>query len=762
MCSWCGNGWRFEATELGGPQAGRVKAVLHPINAEWEEGYSRPSTGSLLLATRDPSAEDIWAGSTGLYISQIEPDGESRRARFGGYIEKFSGSGGGATTAQLRSIDNFLFKRLMAGPDGGYNIGVAASGAPVPQGNTFAVGKPTSPTDQVIIYQTFPTQSVGMAWAAAQFVNLARGGIEQTAGQGFSGIPTLTGEVDAPDTQPFVAVVAWWDFKNIGQQIQEMVESEVGVKYRLVHTYTNGYWDTVMRFSDSVGVARDYTLRSDREGWQYGLEVDAANKTTRTYGIGSGEAGDTLFTVAYDADTVDNLPEHQSAQVWKDQSDTDRLDQLTRGWVTDHRDPSTVPSMTVVGMPMYDPDAPGFDPQMGFPAPEICQPGDTFFVDLGYGVITVRGIQVRNLGVAWSLQEGAVEQRTIAMQPIIRANDSVRTQTPSRAPANVIPVAETDPTQSGGGAVTADPWPVPGKMSNVQGSVLTEISGMEASEKNWGYAWMFNDEKETPQVYLVNTYTGAIAGSFTPNPGVSNPPWGDPEAIRLSHVQHKLVLADTGDNDNNRPTSGANQPHLLVVDEPKGGGAKGNLPATKYPIAFPGGGSVNVETLLIHPTTDEVLLVTKQDNQARVYSYGPLSGMSTTNNVGVLQATLTDIEWVSDGCHTWNGRFVLFRSATKQPTIVYEVVGGVWKKVNEIATPAMKKSEAIAVTSSCGFITASEGDNSPIYRVLIPKANGATCATTAGPTGTGGGPNGPAVVPGQVLNLSTAKLQMPI
>lgn len=757
MCDACGDGWRFETVILGGPDSGQVKAVLHPISAEWEETYSAPSTGSIVVATQDPAVDDIWPGATGLFISQVMPDG-SRRARFGGFVEKFTGSGGGATTIAVKSIDGWLENRLMVGPSNPYRIDVTTiTTPPVAPALVVQVKIPISPSGVSTIYSS-PFLSGGQARLAAFYVNLARGGFE---GEGITGVGFLTGVVDEPfgifpnaGVSPYTAV-NWWDFKNIGQAIRELVEAENGVKYWTEHTYDDGFWSSVMHFSDVVGEARDYTILSDREANQYGLEVDAENKATRVYGVGSGDEGFTQFSVAYDADDVDNQPEHQVTVAWKDQTDPGILDSLTRGYVVDHRDPTTIPSATIVGLPDYDPDVEGYDPAKGFPGPEILRPGDTFNVEIGYGVITVKDIQVRALAVAWRLQPDRTTERVIAMQPIIRANTSVRTQVPAKAAAPTNPVANVPkvPKQT-------NPWPTPGLVSRV-GAPLTEISGMQRSEVNPGFVWVFNDEKETPQVYLVRTSTGAIAGSFTPNPGVSNAPVGDPEAIRISKVTGKLVLADIGDNDNDRPTSGANQPHLLALPEPKGTGAKGVLSAERLPIAYPGGLQVNAETLLIHPTTDEVFIITKEPTQARVYSFGPLSAMNTVNNVGTLVDTLS-MDLVADGTHTKSGAFVLLRGAKNAPTIVVQPSNS-WRHVGSIPTPPLSKGEAITVENSCAFLVTSEGSPAPIYRVLIPKTFGALCDTQEGPDGTGtGGGTTNAAVPGQLINLQPWKLQLPI
>jgi hypothetical protein len=75
----------------------------------------------------------------------------------------------------------------------------------------------------------------------------------------------------------------------------------------------------------------------------------------------------------------------------------------------------------------------------------------------------------------------------------------------------------------------------------------------------------------------------------------------------------------------------------------------------------------------------------------------------------------------------------------------------------------MAKSEAIAVESTCAFLTTTEGANAPVYRVLIRKEFGATCSSPEGPVGGGGQPTNPsATVPGQLIPMDYWKLQLPI
>jgi hypothetical protein len=755
VCSLCGDGWRFDAVELGGENSGRVKAVLHPIAASWEELYSQVADGSIDVATQDPSADDIWAGATGVYISQVLPDG-SRLGRFGGEVTEFHGSGGGATTIGLRSIDGFLDDCIVAGKSDPW--GITATG------DTVTVFKPATSTTVTTVF-TGTVANIGHPAVWATFlVTLAQGNL---IGEGFTGLKSLTASPGSIGSYATSWAINWWDFKNIGAAVRELVETSpdtASVKYELVHTYSDGFWSTEMVFypTNEFGNARDYTIKSDREAKEYGLSVDASEKATRVYGLGSGEEGNTQFSIAYDDDDTDNLPERRVSVAWKDQTIEANIDALTRGYVLDHRDPVTVPSATIMGLPDYDPNAPGFNPQKGFPGPEILKPGDTFDVEIGYGVITARDLGVRCLGVSWKLDGEDTAERVIAMQPLIRSNQSVRTQTPAKPVAPSQPIVDT-PT---GPTVPVDPWPKPGLVVRVTDDNLTEISGMEVSRVNPGTVVVFNDEVNEYQVRTISLKTGQRYGAYAFAHPLDDT-WGDPEAIRWSKVSQVEVLADTGDNNNNRPTSGAGQPALHKFIEPRGAGGK-TVNNVRLPLRFPDNESVNCETLLIHPVTDEVFLLSKEDNRTRVFSFGKLSdmGTGTTDNPGTLVRTLTSIHLASDGTHTTNGDFVLLRCAGLSDTLAFSVNddGTTWKQVDSLDTPSMTKSEAIAVDDTCSFLTTTEGPNAPIYRVLLTKGLGAKCGTTGGSTGGGTGtPTDPAKkVPGQVLNLNGFKVTLPV
>lgn len=397
MCDVCTQGWRVEATELS---TGVVKAVLHPVSADWEEQYSRPGTGSLTASIFGPSASDVWPHTTGVYISRVFPDG-SRYGHFGGYIETFGPNpeNWALFNLGLQPMDEYPFHRLLADDD---------------EGLSYSTPGYVSDED--------PGPGMSQTQIALDLLNLA------VSGKGY--IP-LSGTADPSNV---LQIANWnpWDFKNLGEAIQELVEAPNGVTYRMTHHFFENpqRWETRLVFSDELNIDRGIPLRGDLEGWQYGLEVDGKDQASRVYGVGTGESTQQMFSIAYDEDA--SLPEFQKTIAWKDVSVPATLDAYTVGAVTLYRDPTATPSMTLVGLD----DVP----------PETLITGDIVSPEMGYGLATFRGEKARVVSQAWKLSEGQPPTRTLALLPIIRPSLSVKIQVPAVAPEELLtPEEEVSP-----------------------------------------------------------------------------------------------------------------------------------------------------------------------------------------------------------------------------------------------------------------------------------------------------------------------------
>jgi hypothetical protein len=647
-CTACGNGFRIETTDLA---TGRVKAVLHPVTAEWAVPDSVVGTGQMVVATRDPSADDIWPHASGLYISQVNTDG-TREGRYGGIIEAYDGSDGGATNIGLQSIDEYFFHRLIADDFGGLTYTVTGR-------------------DQRLI--------------AADLVTLASD----------HGVP-IEAEVDLSVSGQYFRDRTWnlWELKNIGEALNELTQVENGVRYRLKHEFNDGYWTTKIVFYDPVIVDRGIMLRSDIEALKYGVQVDASDQANWAYAVGEGEEADQKSSVAYDEAAQD--PRWHAAPAWKDVSIQQTLDEHARGYVAIYRDPIAVPSMTLAGLVN--------------PPPNQLITGDQVYVDIGYGVIAYKGDALL-LSQTWKLDSDGPVMRTLALSPAIRSSMSVKTQvpivSPEPAPAPTTPVDQQPPA-------TPDPDPKPGLVCKILDDRINECSGMQYSKKLAGIFWTHNDEGKNPQIYGVKVKDGKTSATINFSGGLPD----DPETLRIL-PNGKLILGDIGDNagPNDAPTRSSVA--LYEFTEPSKTGGSTVTP-TKYTVKYDIG-KRNAECLLVHPTTGQMYIVTKEAGGGHLLKL-PASLSGGTNMAKNQSKTMPKM--VTDGTYTPNGKFILFRAKGVAETLVYS--SSTWKKVGDIKTPALYQGESITMEpEGRSFLVSSERKKgsstpSPVYRVILP------------------------------------------
>lgn len=490
VCFDCGEGWRVEATHL---HTGVVKAVLQPLTADFDDNYTLTGDGSLLVDTLDPSAFDTWPHTTGLYISEIASDG-TRVGRFGGYIEKVSASGAGATSLGLKTIDEFPFHRLLVNPDEGIAYSTPGYVSPEAPGDGLS---------QTVIAKELLTIAVSA----------------------LGSIPLLP----VAETSSQLRVRSWLasDYKNLGDALRELAETINGVRWKLTHTFYENpaRWVTFITFTDEQNIDRGIRIRSNIEAWQYGLQLDAKDQASRVFGVGAGEGATQMFSVAVDEDAL--LPEFQATVAFKDITVPATLDEQTRGELTKRRDPITTPTATLIGLE----DVP----------PETLQSGDIISADIGFGAFTFRDQKARVTGQSWKLIQEQPPTRTLLLDPVVRPSLSVKTQTPAVAlPPTTPEEAETPPPET---PITPPP-PAAGLVTTVMVSSLNEISGMQYADGN---VYLTNDENNNPQVIMVSLATGKQVNAFN----VGSPNRTDPEAIR-AHPDGRVFLGDIGDNNSNR------------------------------------------------------------------------------------------------------------------------------------------------------------------------------------------------------------------
>jgi hypothetical protein len=155
----------------------------------------------------------------------------------------------------------------------------------------------------------------------------------------------------------------------------------------------------------------------------------------------------------------------------------------------------------------------------------------------------------------------------------------------------------------------------------LQGADMKEASGIVASVRNPGMWWIINDSGYEPIVYLVDS-TGQAQAHYRVD-GVKNRDWED-LAVRIHPKSGvaELLIAEIGDNRAVYP-----QKHIYVIDEPEfiSTNLDQDPPAVTprtYSYVYPDGNR-DAETLMVDPLTQAWIIVSKREEQVRVYQFNP-------------------------------------------------------------------------------------------------------------------------------------------
>lgn len=152
---------------------------------------------------------------------------------------------------------------------------------------------------------------------------------------------------------------------------------------------------------------------------------------------------------------------------------------------------------------------------------------------------------------------------------------------------------------------------------------IDESSGLAASPTMPGVFWTLNDSGDGPALYATDE-DGAALGRWLVT-GAENRDWEDLAAGSDADGVPVLWIADTGDNGGDRADAALYSVPEPPVDRANPADGWPTLPATRFPIAFPDGPR-DVEALLVHPLTGEIVLVAKGWGAADIYRVDPRPG----------------------------------------------------------------------------------------------------------------------------------------
>lgn len=226
---------------------------------------------------------------------------------------------------------------------------------------------------------------------------------------------------------------------------------------------------------------------------------------------------------------------------------------------------------------------------------------------------------------------------------------------------------------------------------------IVESSGLVVAD---GLFVTVNDSGDSARVFTVDPATGRTVGVTT---------WAaepvDVEALAPAS-RGEVWVGDVGDNQGYRES-------VTVTRVPVGRGSLTVEPPS-YELVLPGR-PTDAETLLAHPTTGRLYVVTKTVFGGVVYEAPARLDPDRPNRltrIGEVLGIATDGAFLPDGEH------VVVRDYGR--AVFYTFPG--LEEVGEVRLPTQEQGEGIAVDTDFTVHVSSEGVDSPVYRVDLPTA----------------------------------------
>lgn len=226
-----------------------------------------------------------------------------------------------------------------------------------------------------------------------------------------------------------------------------------------------------------------------------------------------------------------------------------------------------------------------------------------------------------------------------------------------------------------------------------QDPAIAESSGLVVVD---GRFVTVNDSGNSADLYVVDPATGEDVDVVS---------WAknqvDVEALAPG-PDDSVWVGDIGDNN-------AVRKRITVTSVPLDGSSP-----TRYVLRYPGGTPHNAETLMAHPQTGQLFIVTKSPEGGEVFAAPETLDAGRPNaltSVGSVNGLLTDGAFWPDGEH------VLLRGYGRAFLYTFPEL----KILGSWALPSQPQGEAIAVTPDEQIYLSSEGVGTPVWQVDLPE-----------------------------------------
>ena len=255
------------------------------------------------------------------------------------------------------------------------------------------------------------------------------------------------------------------------------------------------------------------------------------------------------------------------------------------------------------------------------------------------------------------------------------------------------------------------------------GSEIDEASGLTASKKHPGRYYVHNDSGDSPRFFAIDEKGGDF-GTYE----VTNAEATDWEDMALGPCGNTtcLYLGDVGDNLQARSSY-----HLYRVVEPAALTAgEHEVTAEDLPFTYPDG-SHNCETVMVHPKTGAIFVLTKKGSgPSGLYTFPAITPGSSVTLVKLGEVTVPtgDNRFTAGDIHP-QASGVLLRSYTNLFYYPLDasldpakaMTAALSKPGCSVPASLETQGETVAwAIDGKGWLTVSEGDECPIIRVTCP------------------------------------------
>lgn len=223
---------------------------------------------------------------------------------------------------------------------------------------------------------------------------------------------------------------------------------------------------------------------------------------------------------------------------------------------------------------------------------------------------------------------------------------------------------------------------------------IVESSGLVA---RGGLLQTVNDSGDEARVFTVDRSGRTVGVSRWAGPAV------DVEALAPG-PPGRVWVGDIGDN-------AAERDDVSITSVPVGPGERTG-PTRTFRLSYPGG-PADAETLLAHPRTGRLHVVTKGVLGGQVLA---LPRDPDSDRVNRLRPVGSALALATDGAFLPDGRHVVLRDYSMAVVYTFPAM----QEIGEVPLPAQQQGEGLAVDGDGRLLVSSEGTRSPVLAVELP------------------------------------------